>query len=544
MSTQPGLAPIGSSSLTEGRLLARNALLSIAGEAAPLALGLIAIPILVRELGVDRYGVLTLSYLIVGYLGLFHLGLGSAAAQQISDAIGAGETDKIPSIFWTSMSMMFILGICAAALLMGTSHWLAYSVLKIPAPLRSESAGVFLVMGAALPFILSGACTVGALASFQRFDITSAVGAATGVYWYTAPLIVLIFTHSLVWIVGVLVAGRLAAWAANLILCLRLVPGLTAKVRPSRHAVRPLLSFGGWITVSGLTSPLMDYFDRFVIGSILSIAAVSYYSVPYQIVSKVLIVQGAMAGVLFPAFSATARKAPSRAATLFDRASRYALLALFPGVLILFFFSREILTLFFGVVFASHGSIVMRWLLIGIFMNGLAHIPYTLVQAANRPDLTAKFHMAELPIYFVALFLLLPRFGIAGAAAAWTLRVTFDAVALFTASAIILPATKAGIGRTGCFGTIASAVIGCGAILPGLEYRIVGAAAALFIYAFIGWYHVLDSPERSMLIQKLTGRDSKPELLAKPLNKYANSVSEDSPGPQVGAENANTRQIS
>ena len=97
-----------------------------------------------------------------------------------------------------------------------------------------------------------------------------------------------------------------------------------------------------------LTSPLMVNFDRFVIGSMLSIAAVSYYSVPYQIVNKLPMLPGAMSGVLFPAFSATARTDPERASILFERASRYALLALFPGVLILFFFSSEILTMFFG----------------------------------------------------------------------------------------------------------------------------------------------------------------------------------------------------
>ena len=99
------IVPAGVSSLTGGRLLVRNTLLSIAGEVAPLALGLIAIPILVRELGVDRYGVLTLSYLIIGYLGLFDLGLGTAATQQISDALGAGDTERIPAIFWTSMKI-------------------------------------------------------------------------------------------------------------------------------------------------------------------------------------------------------------------------------------------------------------------------------------------------------------------------------------------------------------------------------------------------------------------------------------------------------
>ena len=497
------IAPATASNLTGGRLLARNTLLSIAGEAAPLALGLIAIPILVRELGVDRYGVLTLSYLVVGYLSLFDLGLGRAATQQISDAIGADQMDRIPAIFWTSMTMMFILGIFAATIIIGTSHWLVYSVLNIPVTMRAESVGVFLVLGAVLPFILSGSCSVGTLASFQRFDLITAVGTANGVYSFTAPLAVLIFTHNLIWIVATLVAGRLAAWAVTLTLCMRLVPGLATNVGPARKSLRPLISFGGWITVTGITSPLMVNFDRFVIGSTLSIAAVSYYTVPYQIVNKLPILSGAMSGVLFPAFSATARTDPARATILFERASRYALLALFPVVLVLSFFSREILDIFFGAGFAEHGSAAMRWLVIGILMNGLARIPYGLVQAANRPDLTAKFHIAEAPIYFLGLFLLLPRFGVAGAAIAWTLRVTLDAIALFAAAAILLPATKAVIARTAWLAAIASAVVACGAMLPGLDGRVIFTAVALAIYVLVGWYRLLHTAERVMIMHKL-----------------------------------------
>lgn len=500
---QTSIASASASSLTGGRLLARNTLLSIAGEVAPLALGLITIPILVRELGVDRYGVLMLSYLFIGYLGLFDLGLGRATTQQLSDAVGAGDTDRIPAIFWTSMILMFVLGVFAAAILAGTSRWLVYGVLNMPAPMRTESVGVFLVLGASLPFVLSGSCSGGALAAFQRFDLITAIGATTGVYSFTAPLFVLIFTHNLIWIVAFLVAGRLAAWVVGLILCLRLVPDLAANVRPSREVILPLISFGGWVTVSGIIGPLMVNLDRFVIGSMLSTAAVAWYSVPYQIVNKLPILPRAMAGVLFPAFSATARTDSGRAAILFERASRYALLALFPGVLALFLFSREALSLFFGPNFADHGTAVMRLLLIGVFMNGLAHIPYGLVQGANRPDLTAKFHIAEMPVYFAALFLLLPRYGVAGAAIAWSVRVTLDSGALFTMAAILLPATRAVIGRIACLAAIASAVVVCGAILPGLAGRIIYMAVALAIYTVIGWYRLLDRDERVMLIHKL-----------------------------------------
>jgi O-antigen/teichoic acid export membrane protein len=489
--------------LTGGHLLARNTLLNIAGEAAPLLLGLISIPIVVRELGADRYGVLALSYLVVGYLSLFDLGLGRAATQQIGEAIGAGETGKIPSIFWTSTILIFAVGLCAAALVMIAAHSLAYKVLNIPLLLRPQSEAVLIILGGALPFVLSGSCIYGTLTSFQRFDLINTVGALNGIYSLLAPLAVLLFTRNLIWIVGFVVAGRLAAWCVNLTLCLRLVPGLAANVRLSRSLIRPLLAFGGWITVTGITGPLMVYFDRFLIASLLSIGAVAYYSVPYAIVSKLPLLPGAMASVLFPALSATVRSDPKRAAILFERSSRYTLLALFPGALLLCLFSKEILTIFFGVTFTNHGSAAMRWLVFGVFMNGLAYIPYGLIQAANRPDLTAKFHVAEAPFYFVALFLLLRHFGVAGAAAAWTLRAAVDAALLFAAAAIILPRTRAIIGRITYLAVSAATIVAGGTLLPGLDGRIIYAALALTIYAAAGWYRLLDAGERAMIMHRL-----------------------------------------
>jgi O-antigen/teichoic acid export membrane protein len=203
--------------------------------------------------------------------------------------------------------------------------------------------------------------------------------------------------------------------------------------------------------------------------------------------------------VLFPAFSATARLHPARAAKLFERASRYSLLVLFPGVLILFGFAPEVLALFFGTDIASHGSSAMRWLLIGVLANGLALIPYGLVQAANRPDLTAKFHVAEFPIYFAALFVLLPRFGIAGVAVAWTIRVTVDSLALFAAAVMILPETRTTVIYIVALAAAASGVIGGAAMMRAVDYRAFFTLAVLISYIAVGWHWILDTDDRLLV---------------------------------------------
>lgn len=138
-------------------------------------------------------------------------------------------------------------------------------------------------------------------------------------------------------------------------------------------------------------------------------------------------------------------------------------------------------------------------------MNGLAFIPYSLVQAANRPDLTAKFHLAEVPLYFTALLILLPRFGVSGVAAAWTLRVSVDAAALFYASVTILPSTKRVIGQIACFTISAAVVIALGDALGALDLRIMCALAVFLVYMVIGWFRVLNLADRAMIVRRLTG---------------------------------------
>lgn len=59
-----------------------------------------------------------------------------------------------------------------------------------------------------------------------------------------------------------------------------------------------------------------------------------------------------------------------------------------------------------------------------------SHIPAAMIQGEGRPDLCAKLHLLELPLYALIAWGLITRFGIEGSAVAWVLRVAFDALVL------------------------------------------------------------------------------------------------------------------
>ncbi|MHB8412425.1 MAG: flippase [Candidatus Acidiferrales bacterium] len=425
--------------LAGGRLLARNTIWNLIGGGVPMLVAIVCIPILIKGLGKDRFGILALAWVIIGYAGFFDLGVGRALTQFVAKKLGAGEDRDVPPLVWTSLFLMLLLGILGGVVVILISPWLVHHALHIPAALQRETLHSFYLLGVSLPIVITTAGLRGFLEAHQRFDLVNALRIPLNAFVFAGPLLVLPFSHSLFPVVAVLVGGRVIGWVAHLLLCLRVMPGLLRRIAWHRATVGPLLSFGGWLTVTNIVSPLMVALDRFLIGALLSVTAVAYYATPFEVVTRLLLIPGAVVGVMFPAFSASFVQDRNRTAFLYGRSVKYVLLALFPMILLILVFAESGLKLWLGADFAQHSTRVLQWLAVGVFINGLALIPYSLLQGVGRPDLTAKLHMAELPAYLLALWWLIHAYGIDGAAMAWTARVFVDALLLFGMAKRFLP---------------------------------------------------------------------------------------------------------
>jgi O-antigen/teichoic acid export membrane protein len=407
-----------------------NAAWNLFGLSAPLVFALFAVPKLIAALGAGAFGLLALSWSLIGYFSLLDLGLGRALAQVTAAERARGREEGIPSAFWTSLLLMMSLGVLGAIVLAPFAGRLSTLLVSGQAALQADARGCLYLIASSMPVLTVCAALRGFLEAHQRFAALSASRIGLGLATFMVPVLLLPYSHRVTAMVASLVLARLVVLVVYLSLCLSVMPSLGINRAVDWTAARRLLRFGGWMTVSNVISPLMTYLDRFLIAAVLSVSAVAYYATPFEIAARLLLIPGALTGVLFPAFSGALVSDRRSAARLYRRSLFVLVFILLPLCLAMAGFARQGLTLWLGADFATQTSHVLPILALGIFVNGVAGVPFSLIQAAGRPDLTAKLHAAEAPVYIAACWFLTKHFGIDGAALAWTARVLVDVVAL------------------------------------------------------------------------------------------------------------------
>jgi O-antigen/teichoic acid export membrane protein len=476
-------------SLTSGRILARSAIWNLVGMAAPMLVALIAIPLLIDGMGKERFGLLAIIWMGVGYFSLFDLGLGRALTKMVSERLGRDELSGLGSLIWTALSLLTLLGVFGALLLIVFSPALVTGLLQCSRCIaRGGDCGV------------SHTGRWGARSHIQQRASWACWRRISGLV--SSPLIQdparrthlrrpahRAAIHAKHCLGNGSAAGQSPGGISRLLL-----GGNSCAYRElrtprslERSHVRHLLSFGGWLTVTNIVGPLMTYMDRFFISAMLGLAAVAYYVTPYEVLSRLQMLPQAIMGVLFPAMAAAHGGDQQRLVHLYANSSRVTYWAMLPVTAGAFLLAPEALLIWLGEDFRDAATLVVHWLAVGWMINTLARPAFTALQSVGRPDLVAKAHLSELVPYLGLLLLLAKTHGIAGVAAAWTLRVVADTLILNALVAFQMPALRAQVRRACLTLLITGSVFAAFWMMGSLVLRSLALMLVVCIAALMLW---------------------------------------------------------
>ncbi|KPP94402.1 flippase [Erythrobacter sp. HL-111] len=406
--------------------LARNSFLSLAPTVAGVVVSIVTIPLYISLAGAERYGALLIAWVLLGYFGQADFGLGRAITQRLSATREAAPAHQA-EIVWSALFGASLIAGAGAVLVYLSSNLFFGSFFEADAGLQAEALASTWLFALCVPVIMYTGVSAGALVGVERFGVVS-IGTTLGnILSQILPLVVAV-SHSveLSWLLGASLCGRMIG----------LIPILASmwavflrghRVNPSLAQLRPLFSFGAWIMLTAMVSPLMTMSDRVVIGAVIGTAAVVAYSVPFQIAQRTVMFPLAMVQALFPRF---ASQSPEQAAALGKDAviivgQWYGLVVI--GLICL---AEPLLRLWLGDELDPRSILVGRIILVGCWANAIASVPYAHIHARGNSRFTALAHLVELPIYFAMLYGFGSLFGLAGVALAYSLRTSIDCVVM------------------------------------------------------------------------------------------------------------------
>lgn len=400
---------------------------NILGLVLPLLAAVLAIPVLISNIGTDRFGVLSLIWVVIGYFSLFDLGLGRAVTKLVSELDLQQSDLEMTSLCVTSLCIAGVAGLvgCGFVLLV---FWGASIQNYLPINMQVEVRDAFYWVGLCIPVIVCTAVLKGVMEGLQRFRVLNLIRGPLGAVFFLLPAGASFLDASLTMAVAMSVMARLLMLYAHYLPCRCF---LVWKQRMlSRIWIQPLLGFGGWFTVSNLVGPVIVYMDRFVLAAVVPFSNIAYYTAPFELVSKVLNIPVAVTSALFPAINKLQANSNESALKMKSQVQWLVFAGMAVVVLVGCGLANWFLKIWLGADFAEHSTRLMQWLLVGFGFNALAQVTYVSLQSQSQTRVVAYLHLLELPLYGGLLWMLISTFGMLGAAIAWATRSGLDWLAL------------------------------------------------------------------------------------------------------------------
>lgn len=388
------------------------------------------IPLCLHSLGNEAFGVLTLIWAIIGYFSLFDMGIGRALTYKLSKLRQSNNTLEIASTLKAGLLLTAASGLIGMLIVLILAPYLAGSWLKIDPSLQQDAILSFRIAAiGVLPTTLTSGIR-GALEGLGHFAASNINKTILGLCMFAFPALAILLHGNHLWIITLYLVS------VRMVMLLAAIKLLWNHLRINTSGIiinhlKPLLNFGAWVTVSGLVSPLMVYGDRFFVSAAVGVTELPLYAIPQEGLQRLLILPTAICGALLPQMAMLSRN--ELKTTYWRNYKRVGLLMFFICMLAAGL-AHPALTWWISAEFAQKALPIVLILSIGIWLNSMAFIPYTLMHANGNTKLTALFHLAELGFYILALWWLTTRYGLAGAAFAWAGRAGLDLIFLHFAA--------------------------------------------------------------------------------------------------------------
>ena len=397
---------------------ARNSIFNFMGAATPALANLVAVPVLVNNLGNADYGLLTLVLALVGYFSLLDISATQGSTRFIAEYDSLGQPRQANEVISFGLFIYLTIGLVGMILIYGAAPFLIKSVFEIPA--TSTATALTTLKLAAVAFLFSQLQSyLGSIPqAMQRFGVSAAAEAFFG---SAAPLLsmgVAILDGGIEDVVSARLGLSIINVGVLLIIVLRLRPDFKL-AKAGKSIRRRLLSFSAFSYLSNIAGVSYAYADRMILGILLGLNDITLYSVPTTLVNRLFGMTYRLGSVIYPAASKLAAVGDKQGVRqVYLLASRYMTAINSLLILMLVVYGQDLLRLWVGPQFVEQGYPVLVLITLGMLVDSMTNLPSLINNAVAHPRTTGLFAVARALIGIAALIIGTLKGGIIGTALA------------------------------------------------------------------------------------------------------------------------------
>jgi O-antigen/teichoic acid export membrane protein len=406
-------------------MIRRNILANFLGRAWGVIAVYAFVPLYVKFMGIDAYGMVGFYSTLIGVLVFADMGFTATLNREMARLSARGDSAReMRDLTRTYESTYVLVSSLLSLLVWMTAPWIAQHWLRSRVLQPHEIAATIRVMGVAIALQLPSSLYIGGLMGLERQVRANALqigwGAFRGVgavlvLWLVSPTILAFSVWQLISNAVYLFFARLSLWQA-----------LSATSAQPRPQFRWTVFRNTWRYAAGMSglaavSILLMQADKLVVSKMLSLDMLGYYSLAGALASVPLILAGPIGSAVFPRLTGlVALEDRTSLARLYHRTCELVAAATIPAALTIAFFARDVLFAWTGSAgITEHAAPVVSFLILGQLIQALWLVPYYLALAHGTVKLNLQVAIVSLLLLVPLLIVLTSRIGLAGAGVAW-----------------------------------------------------------------------------------------------------------------------------
>ncbi len=401
-----------------------NTVANMAGRLWTAALSILTVPVFVRVLGPEAYGLVGLFSILQALFAILDLGLSATVNREIARNVASGKPNvenrallrTLETLYW------FLSAIFGTIIFLGSgwisTHWVI--VTKLTA---SEVRLAFVIMGLSLAARWPVSLYTGVLQGLQKQVLQNAVfGAAATLRTLGALAVVFFISPTITAFLITQAIANVIEVTANMVLAWTFLSGVSRervcfKIAVIKNTWRFALSFNA----IGALGMIVSSADRLVISKYLPLEQLGYYAVASTVANAMPLIGNSVATALFPRFAAQALNS-DKSSLWKDYHGAVQVIAFFSVgfSLAAAFFSYDLLiTWTHSINIAEQTWSTMSFLAIaGLFLS-VWNPAYVLLVSHGYTKVPLWWNILALTLYTPIIFLVVPRNGIWSAAMLW-----------------------------------------------------------------------------------------------------------------------------